>query len=229
AIEAGPGEFPTGPSITFELASDIAIRDGEAAIEFRSYYAGETVIRASSPGLQSDTLKIVSRGTPVYVAGKTPAVNARPYARFQGAHGATSISGEGTFGVGNPTGASTASAGHSSGFGNDGDAATFWQAAPGAINAWWRVDLERNVAIARTELTLPREANYRYRIDVSDDGRTWKLAVDQTRTRSTTRMRSDQIPPGTKGRFLRVTFVAGPDAEPAALAEIIAYGVLLSE
>jgi beta-galactosidase len=229
AIESGPGEFPTGSSITFEPASDIAIRDGQAAIEFRSYYAGETVIRASSPGLQSDTLKIVSRGTPAYVAGRTPAVKARPYARFQGAHGATSISAEATFGVGNPTGADSAAADHASGLANDGDTATFWQAAPGESNAWWRVDLERNVAIARTELTLPREANYRYRIDVSDDGRTWKLAVDQTRTLSTMQMRSDRTLPGTKGRFLRVTFVGGPDAEVAALAEMVAYGVLLSE
>jgi beta-galactosidase len=229
AIESGPGEFPTGATITFAPASDIAIRDGQAAIEFRSYYAGETLIRASSPGLRSDTLKIVSRGTPVFVAGKTPAVQARPYARFHATHGATSISGEGTFGVGNPTGASTASAGHSSGFGNDGDVATFWQAAPGAINAWWRVDLERNVAIARTELTLPRDANYRYRIDVSDDDRTWKTVVDQTRTLSTARLRGDQTPAGTHGRFLRVTFVGGPDAEPPALAEMVAFGVLLTE
>ena len=28
AIESGPGEFPTGPSITFAPDSDIAIRDG---------------------------------------------------------------------------------------------------------------------------------------------------------------------------------------------------------
>ena len=51
-IESGPGEFPTGPSITFAPDSDIAIRDGEAAMEFRSYYAGKTVIRATSPGLK---------------------------------------------------------------------------------------------------------------------------------------------------------------------------------
>ncbi len=42
-----PGEFPTGPSITFAPDSDIAIRDGEAAIEFRSCYAGRAA--CSSP------------------------------------------------------------------------------------------------------------------------------------------------------------------------------------
>ena len=46
-IESGPGEFPAGTSITFDPKSDIAIRDGQAAMEFRSYYAGESVIRAT--------------------------------------------------------------------------------------------------------------------------------------------------------------------------------------
>ena len=36
AVASGPGEFPTGPTITFAPNSDIAIRDGVAAIEFRS-------------------------------------------------------------------------------------------------------------------------------------------------------------------------------------------------
>ena len=55
-IKSGPGEFPTGPSITFTppgggSASDIAIRDGQAAIEFRTYYSGTSVIEATAPGL----------------------------------------------------------------------------------------------------------------------------------------------------------------------------------
>ena len=48
-VASGPGEFPTGPAITFAPDSDIAIRDGQAAMEFRSYYSGKTVIRATSP------------------------------------------------------------------------------------------------------------------------------------------------------------------------------------
>jgi beta-galactosidase len=40
-VESGPGEFPTGPVIAFAPDSDIAIRDGEAAMEFRSYYSGK--------------------------------------------------------------------------------------------------------------------------------------------------------------------------------------------
>ncbi len=84
AIASGPGEFPTGPSITFASDSDITIRDGMAAMEFRSYYAGKTVIRATSPGLKDATIQITSRGGPKFIAGKTPPVKPRPYVRFTG-------------------------------------------------------------------------------------------------------------------------------------------------
>jgi hypothetical protein len=83
-IKSGPGEFPTGPAITFTppgggSASDIAIRDGQAAIEFRTYYSGTTVIEATSPGLTSATVTITSAGSPVWVEGVTPRVLPRPY------------------------------------------------------------------------------------------------------------------------------------------------------
>ncbi len=86
-VTSGPGEFPTGPSITFTPpgngeASDIAMIDGQAAIEFRTYYSGTTVITASSPGLESDTVTITSQGSPAFEEGMPP-VAPRPYTRQQ--------------------------------------------------------------------------------------------------------------------------------------------------
>jgi len=83
-LKSGPGEFPTGPSITFTppgggSASDISIRDGQAAIEFRTYYSGTTIIEATSPGLASSSVTITSQGSPAWVEGTTPKVTARPY------------------------------------------------------------------------------------------------------------------------------------------------------
>jgi hypothetical protein len=85
-ITSGPGEFPTGPSITFTppgggAASDIAILDGQAAIEFRTYYSGTSVIEATSPGLTSSSVTITSQGSPAWVEGTTPKVAPRPYSR----------------------------------------------------------------------------------------------------------------------------------------------------
>jgi hypothetical protein len=89
SITSGPGEFPTGTSITFTPAggsdqSDIAILEGKAAIEFRSYYAGTTVIRATSPNLTAATVTITSQGSPAWVEGVTPPTAARPYTRYTG-------------------------------------------------------------------------------------------------------------------------------------------------
>ena len=83
-IKSGPGEFPTGPSITFTppgsgSASDIAIRDGQAAIEFRTYYSGTSIIEATSSGLASSSVTITSQGSPAWVEGTTPKVAPRPY------------------------------------------------------------------------------------------------------------------------------------------------------
>jgi hypothetical protein len=89
SITSGPGEFPTGTSITFTPPgssdqSDIAILEGKAAIEFRSYYAGTTVIKATSPGLTAATVTITSQGSPAWVEGVTPPTPARPYTRYAG-------------------------------------------------------------------------------------------------------------------------------------------------
>ena len=126
-----PGEFPTGPSITFAPDSDIAIRDGMAAIEFRSYYVGRSVIHATSLGLKDAKLEITSLGEPAFLAGKPPPVATRPYVRFAG-NGANDQLAK--LGRDNPALVSSEAPGHSGHFANDGDPETFWQAAGGDKN-----------------------------------------------------------------------------------------------
>ena len=228
AIESGPGEFPTGPNITFAANADITIRDGQAAMEFRSYYAGETVIRATSPGLKDDTIQITSRGEPKFAAGKTPSVQPRPYLRFtrSTASGGSML----TLGLNNPTRASSEAPGHSGNLANDGDPATFWQAADGGTNAWWSVDLERIVAISQTKLTFPAEGNWRYTIEISDDGETgWKIISGQTQNAGGAKIQIQPAASGAHGRFLRVTFAGTPAATPPALAEWEVLGNLSAQ
>lgn len=222
-IESGPGEFPTGPSITFAPDSDITIRDGQAAMEFRSYHAGTTVIRATSPGLKDATITITSKGGPAYEAGKTPTVKPRPY------HPVTEQSGKGTltvFGNDNPTRVSSQSFGHNSGLANDGNPATYWEAMDTAPNAWWQIDLERIVAIEKFALLFPGDGPWRYRIEVSNDGTNWKTAVDQTNSSITAKNRTDNASGGTNGRFVRVTITGMPAGKAAAISEFAASGHL---
>jgi hypothetical protein len=222
-IESGPGEFPTGPGITFAADSDITIRDGQAAMEFRSYYSGDTVIRATSPGLKDATIQITSRGEPKFIAGKTPSVKPRPYVRFSGVNSTNSLL---AFGRENPTRASSETPGHSARLANDGNPATFWQADAGDSNAWFRVDLERIVSVSRTKLSFPGQGTWRYKIEISADGESnWKLFADQTHTADSSAERTDLVQGGSMvGRFVRVTVVESPLEQLAALAELEVFG-----
>jgi hypothetical protein len=221
AVVSGPGEFPTGPSIAFAPDSDITIRDGMAAMEFRSYYAGKTVIRATSPGLKDATIEIISRGEPNFIAGKTPTVKPRPYVRFTGLATISTV----TLGTENPTRASSEAPGHNGRFANDANPATFWQANAGDTNAWLRVDLERIVTVQKTKLTFPTEGDWRYKIEISDDGENgWKIISDQTQSAGSAKTQVQPAVNGAQGRFLRVTFVGTPDGKPAALAEVEVTG-----
>jgi beta-galactosidase len=225
-IESGPGEFPTGPSIAFAPNSDIAIRDGEAAMEFRSYNSGKTVIRATSPGLKDATFAITTRGEPKFIAGKTPLVKPHPYVRFTGSTTVVSTPpASSIFGLNNPTLASSEATGHSANLGNEGNAATSWQPPDNDINPWWQVDLERAVTMTQAKITFPAPGNYRYKIETSSDGQHWTLVADQTQTTSTDQTRTDVFAEATSGHLLRVTFAG----KPAAIAELEISGRLTAQ
>lgn len=225
-IESGPGEFPTGRSITFDPESDIAIRDGKAAMEFRTYQAGPSVIRATSLGLQEGTITITSQGGPAYVPGVTAVVAPRPYVRFTGPAvrlaGAASNS---IFGLNNPTLASSEAPGHAASAADDGSPATIWQAQENDGNPWWQVDLERAVTMSRVRITFPAAANYRYKIETSTDDQHWTLVADQTRTSNTDAVRTEVFPGGISGHLLRLTFAN----QPAAIAELEIQGHLTAQ
>jgi hypothetical protein len=224
-VESGPGEFPTGRSITFAPKSDITMTDGMAAIDMRAYYAGTTVVKASSPGLPDARISIVSRGGPAFVSGTSPLCTERPYQRFTANVDSSKL--EQQHGLSNPTSASSEAASHGSQFANDGDATTFWSAADTKTGAWWLVDLERNVAVRQVTLTFPSAGAWRVCVEVSEDKTTWKPFFDQT-TEVTEAMR---VINGTKqnARFVRVTFTGLPADKAASLAEFSAFGALVSE
>jgi len=222
-VFSGPGEFPTGPTIDFDQSTDIPIHDGQAAIEFRSYFAGTSVIRATSPDLASDEITITTTGSPEYIPGQTPAVKPRPYVRFVAA--AIAVKDE-QFGRDKPTSASSEAEGHSGKFANDGDATTNWQATAGDASPWWQVDLERLCILSSVQLTFPTAGDYRFKIEVSDDGQTWRTASDQTQIASTDRIRTIRLADGSRGQFVRVSFTSVPTGAVAGLSEFEITGRL---
>jgi hypothetical protein len=225
SLASGPGEFPTGTAITFDPKSDIAIRDGQAAIEFRSYHAGASVICATSPGLREATITIRSLGEPKFITGQTPPVQPRPYLRFEMPTGtAYSTQKRVNLAAQRPTRASTESPQHTARLANDESETTCWAPLPTDTNAWWQVDLESVCRVERVSVTFPAQGNFRYRIEVSKDAQQWTVAADQTQTVSTDRERTDMLASGVSGRFLRLTFAHPSAACSGALAEVEVQG-----
>jgi hypothetical protein len=224
-IESGPGEFPTGRSITFAPDSDIAIRDGQAAIEFRSYQGGQSVIRVTSPGLQDATFTITTVGEPNFIAGQTPVVASRPYVPFIN----TNLPPEKKVTAQNvalnrPCNSSGEASGHTAGLATDGNPATSWQAADNQSGAWWQVDLEHAYAITAIETDFGSTGNFQYRIAGSPDGIVWTPLVDQSQTMSTEKIRTDNFPKNSRWQFVRLTFTGLPADKPAAIAEVKILG-----
>lgn len=219
-IISGPGEFPTGRSITFSEKSDIRIQDGVAAISVRSWYAGKTVIRASAKGLKTAETVLNFKGKYVYKKGITPEVPARPYSKYVIEKQANVPQ---LFGRNNPTFASSSASGHINGFGADGKTGTWWQANPDDRQPYWMLDTEKKLALSEITITFPKKSLYRYKIEVSDDQQTWKLWADlggNEQQKVSKKITAKDL----TGRFVRISF---PNAAEALLAEVNVLGKVL--
>lgn len=222
SVVSGPGEFPTGRSILFEEHSDIRIQDGQAAIAFRSYYAGTAIVEATSPGLPSARIAITFVGAPLYQAGVTPVTEERPYVRFVTRKNDVVH----TFGRNNPTFASSAETRHSAGLAADGNPATYWQAAVTDKASYWMLDTEKGLALRGIEISFPEKRVYRYVIEVSDDNHHWTMVSDKRNagmdeSQVKLSFTAGQMP--VHVRFVRVRF---EEQSPAAISEVVVTGVI---
>ena len=213
-VESGPGEFPTGKSITFTPGTDIDLIDGCAAIEFRSYYAGKTVIRASSPGLKGDSLQIVCQDAPAYVAGRSAETRERPYKRFSAKerdiqlarYGRPESGEKANLAVLRPCSAS-------SGFqeamrASDGDDVSAWHPSVEDKAPWWQLDMEFEFRLDRVEVKAAGSwKGPAPSVQVSRDGNSWKdikavLRKDGTELTA-------MCPEGTGARYVRIRLSPG--------------------
>jgi beta-galactosidase len=217
SIESGPGEFPTGRSITFKHDSMIAIRDGQAAIEFRSYYAGKTVIRATSAGLKDALIEISTEGPEPYVEGQSPVVKLRPvvsYPPFVKQSGEAALK---NVVVNRPTVASSAANGHPPSMANDGDAATYWQAAEAGKEATWSIDLENIYDVRSVEFAPHSRADMAFVVEASLDRIHWQPVGTEAGTKELHVL--TKFAAAVKARFIRVRFTSVPVREFAGLDE----------
>ena len=219
-IVSGPGEFPTGTTINFAApsdaqASDISIRDGQCAIAFRSYYAGTTVIKATSSGLTSDSIVITTLGSPVFVPEQTPVVADRPYYRYSDTN--TNLAVLDMILVKNrPVWVSSTLSGTNKANVNDDDNTTIWKPETTDTARWVILDMEGIYSINRIQLEFPTVGAYRYTIEVSANGVNWSKVIDQTESVITDKLRLAYGNLGNNVRQIRIKFTSSL----AALSEV---------
>jgi beta-galactosidase len=215
-IERGPGEFPTGRSITFRPDSLIAIRDGQAAITFRSYHAGKTVIRATSPGLRPATVDITTTGPDAWIEGRTPVVAERRVVDYPGF--AKLADGPRNILVNRPTSATSVAPGHSSSQANDGDDTTYWQAADAGQEAAWSADLENIYSLRSVDIKPHVALDMSFIVEASLDRVHWQ-AIGTVAGEKQRHVLSDFGGP-VNARFIRIRFVRLPAQGSASLDEV---------
>ena len=224
AIVSGPGEFPTGPSIDFAPDSDIAIRDGQAAITMRSYYGGRTIVRATSPGLEPVEISLTTQGGPAYVEGVTPKPSPRPYQRFSKRNQPNIAQ---FWGRQNPSRVSSEDQAHPGRHATDGDAKSFWQPDAADKNPMLLVDFERSITIESVRIEFPSPGSYEFVIEYSPNGETWLPAVERIGNQKAVRELEARAPSGAIARCLRVRFTHWNDTAPR-VSELQAFGTKLN-
>lgn len=203
-VISGPGEFPTGRSIRFEEGSDIRIMDGQAAISFRSYYAGKTVIEASADGLEKSRIEIEFVGDKVYREGVTPIVSYRPYVRFVREQVMSELQ---TFGRNNPVFASSSKEGHAPGMAADGNPDTYWEAVGSDVTPYWILDTEKRLILKEIRLCVPFEKCGGYTIEVSDDKKNWRTLCNSSQVNRNKDIHWFTFENSNdRGRFVRILF-----------------------
>lgn len=221
-VESGPGIFPTGKILTFEPDSDnAAVRDGWAAIEFRSYYAGKTKIKASAPSLKDATIEIICTDAPKFIPGKSPewipvAAEPTPPGSYDKVVECAQD---------RPAIASDTKTGSETKFANDNNLESAWEGTlDNTGKAWWRLDLENFYALH--EIILSEIICDDFLIEITaDEGKTWvPIGTKKTAKETNNTYTIFCDPLKAYGRFLRVTYTGKPNA-PVKQGEINVKGI----
>jgi hypothetical protein len=219
-VISGPGQFPSYDPKRINAETGLTIIEGLGAITFRSYYAGESVISAVSPGLQGAVLHIatvgkgaetepdmtipqVHPGVSSVVRMKTEIMNLAAY---------------------RPNGASSEAKGYGKSNANNADRSTSWRAGSTNPGEWWMLDLEGVKYPKRIELEFDNAGAYQFVLEGSIDGTNWSTLLDYRHNHETIDSVREFIGP-CACRYVKIIFTALPEGVPANLKSFGLFGV----
>lgn len=220
-VEEGPGIFPGGKTYTFQPGTSIL--DGKASIEFRSYYEGTTVIRASAEGLPDATITIQTENVTGVDDGEEPEnfYNADLWGSVMETVDEPFWYGANNAATSRPVfPSSNKEAGE---LATDGDLGTSWVAAEEGSGEYFEIDLEVSLYLYKLSLgfeTSPHPFKVETALDRNEE---WTLVADYTKETIDQRPVEESLD-GIEARYVRVTFTDVPEGEKAFLSEIEIYG-----
>lgn len=227
-IVDGPGIFPTGKTITFKPGD--SMRDGKAAIEFRSYYAGNTTIKAyseSDPDIEPATINIMTVGNG---SADEPDIETM-YGAFMsnGGYVPSSVAEPTAYRYHKFTGCPmNASSGQSTApYTQDGDENTEWRADVPGSNQWMYMEIEHGgMKLYKARLSF-KDKVYPFKIqckryNISDEEWITLKEFDKDAIKS---MPAEIDLGGEYMRYIRFLFDDVPENEYASLAEMKLYGI----
>lgn len=217
-IVSGPGRFPTGRRIAFSNRSMVAIRDGQAAISFRSYEAGESVIEASSPGLRPARITVTTTGPDPFLPGRTPLAPDQAVIAYPAIHRHALADDPINVTTSRPTATSGAEPGHEAPKANDGQDQTWWRASARDGSAHWVAHLENVYALHWLSVVMPDDRGPDFVVETSLDATTWRTVAEAKGGRKNHEIALFE-PPNTAA-FLRIRFPTVTPDRPAMLSEV---------
>jgi glucosylceramidase len=108
----------------------------------------------------------------------------------------------------------------------DGVMTTCWYARENDLAPWVMLDFGETVTIDTIAITLPKEGEYHYKVEVSADQETWETVVDESESSSTEQTRCTSGSLGTDVQYLKVSLISWPDGESAGIGEIAVGGTV---
>lgn len=167
-VISGSGVFPTGKRFLLsEKKGNLA--QGLGAIEFRSYYAGDTLIRASAENLAAGELILHVTGEDQWEGQDIRGFQPPPCVT-----GAPRRDHMNNIGINRPVFCSSAMEEYPARNVVDGDHATLWRAASDAAGEWVLVDLEGTKEIREVCVVFESVTNAVYEIALSDDRKQYR-------------------------------------------------------
>lgn len=115
----------------------------------------------------------------------------------------------------------------------DENVRTWWSATTGAAGEWFQMDLgaikridavQINFADQGAKIIGISQDSYRYRLDVSDDGKVWRALVDQSDKGRDAPHDYHALPQAIRARFVRLTNVHSPDGGMFSLSDLRIFG-----